>query len=344
MDVQLFTQQRQLGGQAFHAGVHVLDARRGQPEPALGKTDLLAEGRNRSAAGINGFSSGIPVGLRQTKSLIAPVDLSFRLLHTGAGHVEVRIGLRHRIRSVLRGLLERLVLPGELLYFLNRSTVLDLERIQIGLRRDGRGIRITQRRRVRAYLLCRRRNLLLEGLLGGLGGFQPLCIVVLAIIALRQLIVGGFQRTLVLIDGVLLQRQAALQRGKLGSKARGGALEALHTGGSQLELGLRFCDLLADGLDVSGEVVRLQGQRHHKVAEGFTHRVSPAFAKRKTVRTGVTVSGWATPHRCSGERVHVGPDPVWLSRSGCAGSRACPSRRSPAYASRFPAESCRWNR
>ena len=62
-----------------------------------------------------------------------------------------------------------------------------------------------------------------------------------------------------------------------------------------------------------------------------------AFAKRKTVRTGVTVSGWATPHRCSGERVHVGPDPVWLSRSGCAGSRACPSRRSPTL---LPVQCC----
>ena len=297
LNVQLFTQQRQPGGQAFHAGVHVLDARCGQSEPALGKADLLAEGRNRGAAGIDGFPGCIPVGLCQTKRLIASGDLCFRLLHTCAGHIEVRIGLGYRIRSVLRGLFECLVLPRELLHFLQRSTVLDLERIQIGLRRDGGGIGISQRRRVGAYLLGRRRNLLLESPLGSPGGFQPLRIVVLAVVAFRQLVVGGFQRTLVLIDGVLLQRQAALQCGKLCSKARGGALEALHTGSSQLELGLRFSDLLADGLDISGEVVRLQGQRHHKVAEGFTHRVSPAFAKRKTVRTGITVSGWATPHR-----------------------------------------------
>ena len=46
LNVQLFTQQRQLGGQARHTGIHVLDARRGQLEPALGKADLLAESRN----------------------------------------------------------------------------------------------------------------------------------------------------------------------------------------------------------------------------------------------------------------------------------------------------------
>lgn len=87
--------------QAFHAGVHVLDARCGQSEPALSEADLLAEGRNRGAAGINGFPGCVPVGLCQTKRLIASGDLSFHLLYTGTGHVEVRIGLRYRIRSVL---------------------------------------------------------------------------------------------------------------------------------------------------------------------------------------------------------------------------------------------------
>ena len=181
----------------------------------------------------------------------------------------------------MRGLFERLVLPGEFLHFLHRSAVLTLERVQIGLRRDGRRVRIAQRRREGAHLLGSCRNLFLERLLRCLGIFQPLRIVVLVVVAFRQLIVGGFQRALILIDSVLLQRQAAFQRGKLGGKSRGGALEALHTGSSQLELGFGFSDLLADRLDVPGEVVRLQGQRHHKVAEGFTHRGSPASQNGK---------------------------------------------------------------
>ena len=75
LQAQLVIQQRQLGGETGHAGVHVLNARRGQLEPALGQPDLLAESDDGSLAGINRLSGSIPVGLCQTQGLAALVDL-----------------------------------------------------------------------------------------------------------------------------------------------------------------------------------------------------------------------------------------------------------------------------
>ena len=145
LNFQLFSQERQLRRQPRNAGVHVLDACRGQSEPALGEVDLPAEGGNGSAAGVNGSPGCVPVGLGQPQGLIAAVDFGLRLPHARLGHVEVRVGLGHRIRSVLGHLSERSVLPGELLHLLHGGAVLALERIQIGLRRDGCGVGFAKR-------------------------------------------------------------------------------------------------------------------------------------------------------------------------------------------------------
>ena len=81
----------------------------------------------------------------------------------------------------------------------------------------------------------------------------------------------------VLRDGVLLQGQPALQRGELGAQAGGGLLKALDARSGQLELALRFRDLLVHRADVPREVVRLQRQRYHKLPQRFAHALSPAF-------------------------------------------------------------------
>ena len=105
LQTQLVIQQRQLGGETGHAGVHVLNARRGQLEPALGQSDLLAEGDDGGLAGINGFPGGVPVGLCQTQGLIALVDL--RLCASDRRLRRIQLGGRvgHGIRRVLSGFL-----------------------------------------------------------------------------------------------------------------------------------------------------------------------------------------------------------------------------------------------
>jgi hypothetical protein len=106
------------------------------------------------------------------------------------------------------------------------------------------------------------------------GIVQSLGVIGLTVITFCQFGGGLFQRTLVLCHHILLQLQPAFQRGQLCRQPFGGVFKALHTGGSQFEIGFRFLYLLIDRLDVSGEVFGIQGQRHNKVAEGFSHGCS----------------------------------------------------------------------
>ena len=280
LQAQLVIQQRQLGSETGHAGVHVLNARRGQLEPALGQINLLAEGDDGGLAGINGFPGSVPVGLCQTQGLIAPVDL--RLCASDCRLRCVQLGgcVGHGIRRVLSGFLQRRILAGQLFDLGTGIAVFRFQRIQIGLGGNGGGVVLAEGSRIRPDLLRRRCDLFLERLLCGFRVGQPLRVIVLAGKALLQLVVRCRQCPLILCYCILLQRQAALQRRKLCGKAGGAAFKALHAGGCQLELALRRSDLLIDGLDVPGKIVRLQGQRHHKIAEGFSHQYSPRCNKK----------------------------------------------------------------
>ena len=272
---QLVIQQRLLGGETGHVGIHVLNTRRGQLEPALRQIDLLAEGDDGGLAGINGLSGCVPVGLCQTQGLIAPVDLRLCVSDRRLRRVQLGGCVGHGIRRILGGFLQRRILAGELFDLSAGIAVFRFQRIQIGLGGNGGGIVLAEGGRIRPDLLRRRSHLFLERLLCGFRVGQPLGVIILAGKALLQLIVRRRKRTLILCYRILLQGQAALQRRKLGGKPCGAAFKALHAGGRQLKLALRLSDLLIDGLDVSGKIVRLQGQRYHKVAEGFSHWYSP---------------------------------------------------------------------
>ena len=91
---------------------------------------------------------------------------------------------------------------------------------------------------------------------------------------------------------ILLQLQPAFQRGQLCCQPFGGIFKALDTGSGQLEIGLRFLYLLVDRLDVAGEIFGIQGKRHNKVAEGFSHEDSLPFAYAKNaILFGVEFDG-----------------------------------------------------
>ena len=97
----------------------------------------------------------------------------------------------------------------------------------------------------------------------------------LVLLALCQLFVRRNQRLLVLIHGDLLEIELARQHCLLRRQPFGRLLEIRDPGGGQLEGALRFLDVGVDGLDVPREVVRLQGQRNHKVSERFSHALPP---------------------------------------------------------------------
>ena len=275
LQAQLVIQQCQLGSQSGHAGVHVLDAHRGQLEPALRQLDLLAEGDDGGPAGINGFSGSIPVGLCQTQGLTALVDL--RLCASDRRLRRIQLGgcVGYRVRRVLGGFLQCRILAGQLFDLGTGIAVFRFQRVQIGLGGDGGGVVLAEGGRIRPDLLCRRSYLFLKRLLCGFRVGQALGVIVLAGKALLQLVVRRRKRPFILCYCILLQRQTAFQRRKLGGEAGGAAFKALHAGGRQLELALRLGNLLIDGFDVAGKIVRLQGQRHHKIAEGFSHQYSP---------------------------------------------------------------------
>ena len=189
LQAQLVIQQRQLGGETGHAGVHVLNARRGQLEPALGQIDLLAEGDDGGLAGINGLSGCVPVGLCQTQGLIALVDL--RLCASDRSLRRIQLGGRvgHRIRRVLSGFLQRRILAGELFDLSAGIAIFRFQRVQIGLGSNGGGVVLAERCRIRPDLLCCRSHLFLERLLRGFRVGQALGVIVLAGKALLQLVV-----------------------------------------------------------------------------------------------------------------------------------------------------------
>ena len=105
---------------------------------------------------------------------------------------------------------------------------------------------------------------------------QTLSILNLTVIAFLQLGIRRVQRALILRDRCFLQRQLPLQRAQMRCKPGGCIFKVFNTGRCKAEIRLRFLDLLVDGFDIAGEVVRLKGQRHHKVTERLAHWFSPA--------------------------------------------------------------------
>ena len=167
--------------------------------------------------------------------------------------------------------MQRRVLSGQFPDLLHGGAIFGLERVQIGFGCDGGGVAVAQRCREYAHLLRGGGHLCLERLLSGSCVRETLSIIRLARIALLELAVGGGERAFVLRDGLLLERHTALQSAQLCGQSGGCALKALHARGGETEFALRFGDLFVDRFDVPREVVRLQRQRYHKVAEGFAH-------------------------------------------------------------------------
>ena len=137
------------------------------------------------------------------------------------------------------------------------------------------GVRCVLRR------LSRRFHLTIQLFQRGGGSVCALCRIELLFkfrlirLAFRQLLFRRVQRLLVLVHGDLLKVQLACQRGLLCRQPTGRLLKICDPGGGQLESALRFFNLGIDGLDVPREVVRLQGQRNHKVSERFRHALPP---------------------------------------------------------------------
>ena len=174
-------------------------------------------------------------------------------------------------------------MPSQLLHFRTLGAVFDLQLIEICLGSNGSGVGFAQCCRKGTVLLCSKSDLLLERLLCCFGIRQPLGIIILAVIALLQLGICGSQRLFILRDRIPLKLKPPLQGGKMCRKPGCGLFKALNTGSGESELALRFLNLLIDRFDIAGKVIRLKGQRHNQVAEGFTQDFSPALYSGRKV-------------------------------------------------------------
>ena len=226
-----------------------------------------------------GFAGRRPSGLRGTELPVGFAQFRFRLPNGGIGTVQLCLRGGHRVGSVLRGTLQRVVLSGQL--FDLRVSLLQflLKGLHIGFRRDGGGVGLAER--VPVFLIVDGGDLHLgaEIRLLRLGVGETLGVILLPGVAFLEFRRSRRQGALILTDRVLLQLQLPLEHFHLRGKPRGGGVEALHPGGRQLEIGLGFPDLFVHGVDVPGEVVRVQRQRYDQVAQGFSHE-STSFRLR----------------------------------------------------------------
>ena len=217
----------------------------------------------------------------EPQGVVTAANGGFRFPHSGLSAIQLRLLGGYGVRCVLCRPAKRVLLPGEGVDLFGCRTVFLLRGFHVGFRRKGRGVGFAQL----IFVLLIQSGRLIDGIaqrcLPLTGVVQPLRIIGLTVIALGQLGGGLLQRTLVLRHHILLQLQLSLQRGQLCRQPFCGVFKALHTGGSQLEVRLRFLDLLIDRLDVAGEVFGIQGQRHDEVAEGFSHECSLPFAHVK---------------------------------------------------------------
>ena len=274
---QLLMEQRELRRQPRSGFIEILDASRSQPESALGVFHLFANAGDSLFAADDGLPGGVPLCLGKGKLPVAFVDLAGRFPHSRFRAVELSLRGGEGVGGILRGFLQRDVLPLQFAYLHALVAVLNLDCVQICLCRNGRGVGFTERGLV---VLVRRsgvRDFLLQLCLTGLRVRQTLVIVVLTVVTLLKFAARLCERALVLYDRILLQGELTLQCGQLRRQPSSGGLEVIHTRACQLECRLRFLYLLLDGFDVAGEVIAVQRQRYHQIAERFAQSFSPAF-------------------------------------------------------------------
>ena len=116
-----------------------------------------------------------------------------------------------------------------------------------------------------------RRYLLLQLLVLFLGRSQGSVQLLVLVVGRLELVVRSLQSTLVLFHGFLLQFQFLLEGRELAFRAGSGLLEIADPGTGPPEFTLGFRDLRVDGRDIPGEIVAVQGQGHHEIAQDFSH-------------------------------------------------------------------------
>ena len=116
-----------------------------------------------------------------------------------------------------------------------------------------------------------------QGFLTGLRLFQPGGVILMLVVVFLQLIVGGNQRTAVLLHSTVLLGELLPQHGEFRFGSSDSFLKVLYASPSQTEGGLGFLDLRIDGAHIAREIAGVQRKRDYQFAQGFGHEISPSF-------------------------------------------------------------------
>ena len=146
-----------------------------------------------------------------------------------------------------------------------------LELIQILLSSNRCGVRVTQGGAQAVVLLASRVHFPFEALILHACLFQRLLHLLLSGKGVRQFLVRLYQRAGILVNGTRLLLLLAAQQGQPCFRTLNGLFKVRNPRTCQLESALGFLDLLVDGTQVAAEVIAVQGQRHHQIAQDFAH-------------------------------------------------------------------------
>ena len=197
------------------------------------------------------FARLCPCGLHPVQLFCQPADLCFRVLHSGLGIIQISGGLADSVRAVLHGLLQGFDLTLQLGDLGSRFFVFLLIGFQVLLGGDGGGVRFAQGITIILIGNGSRFHLKSQVFLTGFGLFQPLGVILMAVVVFLQLIISGHQRPAVLLHSPLLLGELLSQPGQLGFRARDGLFVVLNASPGQTEGGLGFLDLLVDGAHIA---------------------------------------------------------------------------------------------
>jgi len=87
----------------------------------------------------------------------------------------------------------------------------------------------------------------------------------------HELLVALHQRTRVLVDGAGLLLLLGREQGQSRFRPLDALLKARYTSTRQTKAALSLLNLLVDRAQVPGEVVAVQGERYHQLAQDFAH-------------------------------------------------------------------------
>ena len=269
------------GGLEVQTGLHDLLTQRhyGRGEhdghPAPQRCGALADGGHLRGESRQRRASLCPRGLLDLQLLCQTADLRLRLPDGSPRVVELCLGTGHSVGVALHGLLQGIALAFQLpdLFAVGSIFLLKPFQPRFGFRVGDSILMAFVSQRLKLILMSTNTFRQLRMPLPGLS--QALGVFLISGMALLQTTVGGGKSAFILGYNIPLMSQIGLEHGQTTRHTGSGISEVVYASARQTKAALRLADLAVDAVDITGEVVGLQRQGDHQVAQHFGHESSP---------------------------------------------------------------------